>query len=115
MVGLVRFQNVDGEVQNSCLLLGFIFIQKCVSSWPFWFTHTDPRAPSLGLTQHACSSYVVSDPQMHGEWKALSLLYGEEQTESQKTVTRGVGLGFEAGLPFEAGLGAVRLPRAYGI
>ena len=49
MVGMVRFQNVDGEVQNSCLLLGFIFIQKCVSSWPFWFTHTHPRATSLGF------------------------------------------------------------------
>lgn len=57
MVGLVRFQNVDGEVQSSYLLLGFIFIQKCVSSRPFWFIHTHPRAPSLGLTQHPCSSY----------------------------------------------------------
>ena len=116
MVGLVKFQNVDGEVQSSYLLLGFIFIQ---SVYPLGLSglhiHTHPRGPSLGLTQHPCSSYVVSDPQIHGEWKALFLRYGEEQTESQKTVTRGVGLGFKARLPFEAGLGAVMLPRAYGI
>lgn len=49
MVGLVRFQNVDDEVQSSYLLLGFIFIQKCVSSWPFWFTHTHtPQGPFTG-------------------------------------------------------------------
>ena len=45
MMGLVRFQNVDGEVQISYLLLGFSFIQKCASSRPFWFIHTRTPGP----------------------------------------------------------------------
>ena len=38
MVGWVRFRGIDGEVQSSYLLLGFVFIQRGVSSWPFGFT-----------------------------------------------------------------------------
>lgn len=45
MVGLVRFQNVDGEVQNSCFVVRVYFYSKCVSSWPFWFTHTQTPEP----------------------------------------------------------------------
>lgn len=44
VVGLVRFQNADGEVQNSCLLLGFIFIQSVYPLGPFGL-HTQTPEP----------------------------------------------------------------------
>lgn len=49
MVGLVRFQNVDGEVQELLFVVRVYFYSSVYPLGPFGLhTHTDPRALHWG-------------------------------------------------------------------